>query len=372
MTVSNPQKAKGYITYTIKSTEKSTGSEATVQRRYNDFLWLLEVLQAEHPSCVIPPLPEKSLTNKYSVELLEQRTRELSIFIKKTVQHPLLVSNPTIRDFLFTEDGDAFAAKKKEYQPKVVGPTTLPTGIMGTMKTGISTISFAFGATKAEDPDPWFATQMEELDRTEAALTKVLMSSFVLAREYRELAQCEALNNASLGYLAKVLDGFDGASASRIGHVNHAAEQRVKLSMDMGNYLEHEFHDCIKDYIREVNSLRFVCEKRVDYVRAYTVALANTKDPKSKEDEERFNKIKTRALAELDAFSKTAKADMVRAAQMRKKELLDLVTALASFSAESAQQMYGPWNSALTASISDDLNSVIEGSPSASTGSVEF
>lgn len=372
MSVSNPQKAKGYITYTLKTTEKSTGLEATVQRRYNDFLWLLEVLQAEHPSCVIPPLPEKSLTNKYSVELLEQRTRELNIFIKKTVLHPLIVANPAIRDFLFTEDGDAFAAKKKEYQPKVVGPTTLPTGFMGTVRSSISTIGFAFGATKAEDPDPWFAEQMAELDRTEAALTKVLMSSFVLAREYKELAQSDALNNAALGFLAKELEGFDDASAGRIAHINHAAEQRVKSSMDMGNYIEHEFHDCIKDYIREVNSFRFVCEKRIDYVRAYTVALANAKDPKTREEGARLDRVKVRALAELDAFSKTAKADMARAAEARKKELLKLVTDLATFSAESAQQMYGPWNSALSASIAEDINTVIEGSPSASAGSVDF
>ena len=120
------------------------------------------------------------------------------------------------------------------------------------------------------------------------------------------------------------------------------------------------------------NSFRFVCEKRIEYVRAYTVALANAKDPKTREEGARLDRVKARALAELDAFSKTAKADMARAAESRKKELLNLVTALASFSAESAQQMYGPWNSALTASITDDINSVVEGSPSASSGSVDF
>lgn len=356
----------------MKTVNKETGSEVTVQRRYNDFLWLLEVLQAEHPASVIPPLPEKSLASKYSVELLEQRTRELNVFLRKVVQHPLLVGDSGLRIFLFDDDDVSFVAKKKAHVPKYAGPTTLPKGILGSFMAGLSTLGFAFGATRAEDPDSWFGEQMEGLDRTEAALTKVLMSSYLLAREYRELAQTDAINNAALSFLGKALDGFDDASAARIAHVTHAAEQRIKLSMDMGNYIEHEFHDCIKDYIREVNSIRFVLDKRVEFVRAYTVALANAKDPKTREEGARLDRIRLRALAELEAFSKTAKADIFRAYESRKKELLSLVTALAAFSAESAQQMYGPWNSALTASITDGINSVAEGSPSASSGSTDL
>lgn len=62
--VVNPQKqsekTSSYVAYTLKVRKVKDGVESSSFRRYSDFLWLHDQLAQKHPSCVVPPMPEKS------------------------------------------------------------------------------------------------------------------------------------------------------------------------------------------------------------------------------------------------------------------------------------------------------------------------
>ena len=64
--VCNPQKqtdkSRAYVAYTLKVRKVKDGVESSSFRRFSDFLWIHDQLEQKHPTCVIPPMPEKSLS----------------------------------------------------------------------------------------------------------------------------------------------------------------------------------------------------------------------------------------------------------------------------------------------------------------------
>lgn len=63
--VENPEKVgekNSYVVYTVRSTKTADNTTAVQQRRYNDFMWFYEHLKTAHPSCVVPQIPEKTLS----------------------------------------------------------------------------------------------------------------------------------------------------------------------------------------------------------------------------------------------------------------------------------------------------------------------
>ena len=64
--VCNPQKqtdkSRAYVAYTLKVRKVKDGVESSSFRRFSDFLWIHDQLEQKHPTCVIPPMPAKSLS----------------------------------------------------------------------------------------------------------------------------------------------------------------------------------------------------------------------------------------------------------------------------------------------------------------------
>ena len=63
--VENPQKVgekKSYVAYTVRTVTTADNKTTEQQRRYNDFFWLYEHLKATHPTCVVPQVPEKTIS----------------------------------------------------------------------------------------------------------------------------------------------------------------------------------------------------------------------------------------------------------------------------------------------------------------------
>jgi sorting nexin-1/2 len=107
--VSDPDKKgdgmNAYITF--KVTTKTTmptfkNSNPTVERRYNEFLWLHDRLEAQYKGYVIPPLPEKnSLSfNRFTPEFIEYRRKELEKFLRRLAEHPALRKAADLATFL--------------------------------------------------------------------------------------------------------------------------------------------------------------------------------------------------------------------------------------------------------------------------------
>jgi sorting nexin-3/12 len=64
--------------------------QSRVRRRYSDFETFKSLLEMESSRVVIPSLPGKVFTNRFSDEVIEQRRAGLEKFLQQVAGHPLL------------------------------------------------------------------------------------------------------------------------------------------------------------------------------------------------------------------------------------------------------------------------------------------
>ncbi|KAM3586565.1 intercellular trafficking and secretion, variant 2 [Umbelopsis sp. WA50703] len=159
--VSDPEKESDghqstYMSYLI------TSDIATVRRRFQDFVWLYNVLTANYPACFVPSLPEKHRMeyvrgDRFAEDFVEKRRASLQTFIERLGRHPILSKSQYFQMFLSSPQfNDASARALREQQE--------------TMLDSISdSVLNAF--SKIKKPDERFVHMKEQLDKLEENLT---------------------------------------------------------------------------------------------------------------------------------------------------------------------------------------------------------
>ncbi|KAK0069849.1 sorting nexin-30 [Biomphalaria pfeifferi] len=121
--VDDPEKhtstLEAYITFRV--TTKTTraefeGTDFSVRRRYNDFLWIRQRLEENYPTHLVPPLPEKhslKRMDRFSTEFLKVRQTALQKFLTRVADHPVLSFDKCFQVFL-TAKAWEFQAHKKQ------------------------------------------------------------------------------------------------------------------------------------------------------------------------------------------------------------------------------------------------------------------
>ncbi|KAA0724646.1 Sorting nexin-1 [Triplophysa tibetana] len=133
ISITNPEKVgdgmNAYMAYKV-STQTTLPmfrrKTFTVRRRFSDFLGLYEKLSEKHSQngYIIPPPPEKSILgmtkvkvgkeDPSSAEFVERRRASLERYLQRVVNHPSLLQDPDVREFL-----------EKEELPRAVGTQAL-------------------------------------------------------------------------------------------------------------------------------------------------------------------------------------------------------------------------------------------------------
>ena len=88
-----------------------------VERRYNDFLWLADVLKAENEDCLIPELPKKKAAGRFSDVFIESRRKALEEFLNKIADHLVLSQSSHFETFLVAPEDSFYAAKLRTTSP---------------------------------------------------------------------------------------------------------------------------------------------------------------------------------------------------------------------------------------------------------------
>ena len=110
VSVTDPEKRgdniNSYTVYRINTTCKSNSNTTlfNIQRRYKDFEWFRNTLVVEFPGIIVPPLPEKTIIGKFSVDFIDSRRRGLEKFLIRTLNHPLLSKGKEITSFLSLDE----------------------------------------------------------------------------------------------------------------------------------------------------------------------------------------------------------------------------------------------------------------------------
>ncbi|CCK70928.1 Snx4p KNAG_0F02640 [Huiozyma naganishii CBS 8797] len=112
ITVSDPQKRTGdqgsYVSYQI-STKTQGARIVVVHRRFSDLQLLHDYLAEEHPTCVVPPLPEKKVlvsitSDRFSQRFTAKRCHSLQNFLRRVAAHEALSRSDLLRSFLMRDE----------------------------------------------------------------------------------------------------------------------------------------------------------------------------------------------------------------------------------------------------------------------------
>ena len=103
--------SKSYVTYLVET--KPVGF--IVRRRFNDFIWLHDILKSIYINSIIPPLYKKNYLYALNDGQIAKRIRTLEKFITEIAIHPLLRNSQIFYDFISLRDEKDFLRKKDEY-----------------------------------------------------------------------------------------------------------------------------------------------------------------------------------------------------------------------------------------------------------------
>ncbi|KAJ9569162.1 PX domain profile [Nakaseomyces glabratus] len=127
--VSDPQKRAGeaglgpYVSYQISTrtdnpsyhgNQKASFDDIiVVHRRYNDVVLLHDILQNDHPTCIIPPLPDKKVLqyiagDRFGRRFTQRRCHSLQNFLRRVSQHPILSTSKVLEIFLVGNEWDTY------------------------------------------------------------------------------------------------------------------------------------------------------------------------------------------------------------------------------------------------------------------------
>uniref|UniRef100_A0AAQ6AAL6 Sorting nexin-2 n=1 Tax=Amphiprion ocellaris TaxID=80972 RepID=A0AAQ6AAL6_AMPOC len=188
----------------------------TVRRRFSDFLGLYEKLSEKHGpnGFIVPPPPEKSILgmtkvkvgkeDSSSADFVERRRGALERYLQRVVNHPSLIQDPDVREFLEREE--------------------------------------------------WFEEKLQEVESADQQFRKLhaLVESLVIHR--KELS----LNTASFAKSTAMLGSAeDNTALSRaLSQLAEVEDKMEQLHQDQAANDTFSFAELIADYIRLLGAVR--------------------------------------------------------------------------------------------------------------------
>ena len=300
--VSDPRKhgdgINAYISYTVKV--KTADAEEEVERRYNDFVWLHQHLSAEFSGLVIPPLPEKQVSGRFSAGFVESRRRALERFLSRTAAHEELHRSEHLQTFL---RADSHAMRASKGTDKAAAKK--PRGPMKWFSDAAAAVSSFGGASSARksEADLEFEAVSEYIDRLEPQMQALFKHTQTLVRRGRDTAQ--GLFEFGLA--------FTLLSQSEQGRLRHGLEQMGitadQLSVLASEHADEEalaFEEPIHDYIRIVGAVKAALTSRQEKRLAYQAACTDHKSKESALVKARGQSSAGAKLAQLQADAQRA------------------------------------------------------------------
>jgi hypothetical protein len=97
--VDKPLYRSSDITYAVTVTPSIDGV-VNVRRRFNDFVWLRELLVKLFPGVFLPPMAPKGILNFNKDDLMAERPGDLARFMNRLAQLPHIASHTAFQFFL--------------------------------------------------------------------------------------------------------------------------------------------------------------------------------------------------------------------------------------------------------------------------------
>ncbi|XP_010766738.1 vacuolar protein sorting-associated protein vps5-like [Notothenia coriiceps] len=156
-----------------------------VRRRFSDFLGLYEKLSEKHGpnGFIVPPPPEKSILGMTKVKVgkddssaadfVERRRAALERYLQRVVNHPSLLQDPDVREFL-----------ERDELPRATSTQALSgAGFLKMINKATDAVSKM--TIKMNESDVWFEEKLQEVESSDQHFRKlhVLVESLVVHRK---------------------------------------------------------------------------------------------------------------------------------------------------------------------------------------------
>ncbi|ERE75734.1 sorting nexin-1 isoform 1 [Cricetulus griseus] len=289
--ITDPEKIgdgmNAYVAYKV-TTQTSLpmfrSKQFAVKRRFSDFLGLYEKLSEKHSQngFIVPPPPEKSLIgmtkvkvgkeDSSSAEFLEKRRAALERYLQRIVNHPTMLQDPDVREFL-----------EKEELPRAVGTQALSgAGLLKMFNKATDAVSKM--TIKMNESDIWFEEKLQEVECEEQRLRKLHAVVETLVNHRKELA----LNTAQFAKsLAMLGSSEDNTALSRaLSQLAEVEEKIEQLHQEQANNDFFLLAELLSDYIRLLAIVRAAFDQRMKTWQRWQDAQATLQ--KKRESEARL------------------------------------------------------------------------------------
>ncbi|KAI8343965.1 hypothetical protein BC941DRAFT_386306 [Chlamydoabsidia padenii] len=262
ITVTDPRKENDgqqstFVSYAIVS-------NTTVRRRFQDFVWLFNVLYTHYPACIVPPLPDKHRLeyvkgDRFGTDFVEKRRTSMERFLQRIARHPVLSRAPFFIKFLESSDfNDASSRALREGQETMMD--TLGDSLLN---------AFA----KIRKPDQQFVDMKERVDRLEEnfnvlekTLSRTNKRTDDLSRDYKELA----LSIKGLAFLeTSFQSGLEFFAQATEMYANNMATMAQYDSDWLGEIHDYmSYHNAMKDVLKLRDQKQLDFEELTDYLQS--------------------------------------------------------------------------------------------------------
>lgn len=274
--VSDPQKRSGdqstassYVSYQISTKtdnptyHKNYGGDKNaiivVHRRYSDLLLLHNILLNDHPTCIVPPLPDKKVLqyiagDRFSQSFTQKRCHSLQNFLRRVANHPNLSQSTVLMTFLVSKDWDAYRKS-----------------ISGHLQTNKEEVTDAFmnafkTVHKQSDEFIEIKEKSDKLDHNVAKIDKIFHK---VVKKHDLISEDYAKLGANLQELQELCSGENDELAKKLKLFNEGITQLSFGIRDLSKFLDYEYIVDLKDlehYIDSMSQLiKLKDQKQIDY-----------------------------------------------------------------------------------------------------------
>eukprot|EP01062_Namystynia_karyoxenos_P017226 TRINITY_DN16330_c0_g2_i1.p1 TRINITY_DN16330_c0_g2~~TRINITY_DN16330_c0_g2_i1.p1 ORF type:complete len:434 (+),score=171.60 TRINITY_DN16330_c0_g2_i1:87-1304(+) len=262
-----------YHVYTKTTLEQYRSKSMVAVRRYNDFVWLRDQLVEDHPGCIVPPIPQKSI--KGSLEkvvgintnpLVEYRQRAMRKFLVRVGAHSVLCTSAALQDFLELSE-DEFARRVKHPGKKDKIEVELTTAER--MKQMIGQTP----AKASEEAAAWEETR-QYVQQLENSLTMLKDRIELLVKRRRETSGSLAEFGKSFAKVGEIEQQYEeGSLANALIDVGHHSEHLALVYQEQADNETIQVVETIGYYVGLCNAVR-ECIKRLLRMSATRDTLA--------------------------------------------------------------------------------------------------
>lgn len=273
--VSDPQKRSGdqttassYVSYQISTktdnpayyrNNKNDDGIIVVHRRYSDLLLLYNILLNDHPTCIIPPLPDKKVFqyiagDRFSQSFTQKRCHSLQNFLRRVANHPVLSSSSVLMVFLVSNDWDAYRKS-----------------LSGHLQTNTEEVTDAFmNAFKTvHKQSEEFVEIKEKSDKLDHNVAKIDKIFHRVVKKNDSISEDYAKLGANLHDLQELCSGENEEVSKKVQVFNEGITQLSYGFRDLSKYLAYEYIVDLKDLEHYIDSMgqliKLKDQKQIDY-----------------------------------------------------------------------------------------------------------